>query len=311
MSQSKPIIAVVGSYVVGLTIRAPRFPVAGETLIGSDFDFGPGGKGSNQAVGITRMGGKCHLLVKIGSDTFAETALDLYKQENIDLNDVIQISKANTGVAVITLNREGENHIILDIGANAFLEPGDVVNFENKIKQSDVVLSVLEIHTETAMNAMKLGRKHGKLTILNPAPASKLPDKMLPLIDVITPNETELKILLGRQPNEVIDTVQLAMELQTRGARNIVVTQGSSGALVIEHTGSVHKVPGISVDVVDTTGAGDAFNAALATAIGRGELLVNAVRYAVIAGGLCCTKLGVIPAMPWQKEIERIFSRRE
>ncbi len=308
MSQSKPIIAVVGSYVVGLTIRAPRFPVAGETLIGSDFDFGPGGKGSNQAVGITRMGGKCHLLVKIGTDTFADTALDLYKQEEIDLSDVIQTSQFNTGVAVITLNQQGENHIILDIGANADLAPGDVANFENKIIQSDAVLSVLEIHTETAMKAMELGRKFGKLTILNPAPASSLPDVMLPLIDVITPNETELKILLGKDPDHDGEPLELARELQSRGAKNIVVTQGKSGALVIEHTGSVHQIPGISVEVVDTTGAGDAFNAALATTLGRGEDLAKAVRYAVIAGGLCCTKLGVIPAMPMQEEIERIIS---
>ena len=311
MSHYKPIIAVVGSFVVGLTIRAPRFPVAGETLIGSDCDLCPGGKGSNQAVGITRMGGKCHLLVKIGTDTFAETALDLYKQENMDLSNVIQIDESNTGVAVITLNHQGENHIILDIGANAYLRPGDVMNFENKIMQSDVVLSVLEIHTETAMRAMELGHKHGKLTILNPAPASKLPDAMLPLIDVITPNETELKILLGRQPDEDIDPIESARELQSRGARNIVVTQGSSGALVLEHTGAVHHVPGISVDVVDTTGAGDAFNSAFAVALGKGEELVNAVRFAVIAGGLCCTKLGVIPAMPKQEEIERILSKKE
>ena len=311
MSQSKPIIAVVGSYVVGLTIRAPRFPAAGETLIGSDFDLGPGGKGSNQAVGITRMGGKCHLLVKIGTDTFAETALDLYKQENMDLSNVIQIDESNTGVAVITLNHQGENHIILDIGANAYLRPGDVMNFENKIMQSDVVLSVLEIHTETAMRAMELGHKHGKLTILNHAPASKLPDEMLPLIDVITPNETELKILLGRQPNEDNNPVESARELQSRGVRNIVVTQGSSGALVLDQSGTVLHVPGISVDVVDTTGAGDAFNSAFAVALGKGEELVNAVRFSVIAGGLCCTKLGVIPAMPKQEEIERILSKKE
>jgi ribokinase len=308
MPQSEPIIAVVGSYVVGLTIRAPRFPVVGETLIGSDFDLGPGGKGSNQAIGITRMGGKCFLLVKIGTDTFADTALSLYQQENIDISNVIQINEANTGVAVITLNQQGENHIILDIGANAYLEPGDVTNFENKIMQSDVVLSVLEIHAETAMRAMALGRKHGKLTILNPAPASKLPDEILSLIDVLTPNETELKILLGKRPDDEGEPLKLARELQRRGARNIVVTQGSSGALVLEHTGSVHQVPGIKVDVVDTTGAGDAFNAALATALGRGEDLVESVRFAVIAGGLCCTKLGVIHAMPRQEDITSKFS---
>ncbi len=307
MAQKTPFITVVGSFVVGITIKTSRFPVAGESLIGSDFDLGPGGKGSNQAVGITRMGGQCHLLLKIGRDDFAKIALDLYAQEKMDLSGIIQVADANTGVAIITVNQAGENHIVLDVGANAFLSPEDVNQVESKIARSDVVLSVLEISAETAGRAMALGRGHGALTILNPAPATPLSNAILENVDVITPNETEIKILLGLEPSSKDDIPELAKALQMRGVKNVVVTQGASGALVLDEWGALTQVPGIKVDVVDTTGAGDAFNAALATALGEGKTLLDAVKMAVIAGGLCCTKLGVIPAMPHRQEIEGVM----
>jgi len=302
------VITIVGSYVVGLTIRAPRFPVAGETLIGRDFNLGPGGKGSNQAVGATRLGAQCHLLVKIGRDTFSQTALDLYRQEGLDTENVIQVDEASTGVAVITLNELGENHIVLDIGANDLLSPADVDRMEATIAESDVVMSVLEIRAETAGRAMALGRQAGALTILNPAPAQALPPEMLENVDVMTPNETELRILLGMAPDDPGEVEALARELQSRGVRNVVVTQGGQGAFVLMESGEAIQVPGIQVDVVDTTGAGDAFNAALGTALGQGRSLVEAARFAVVAGGLACTKLGVIPALPTRKEVEAILS---
>ena len=302
------VITIVGSYVVGLTIRAPRFPVAGETLIGRDFNLGPGGKGSNQAVGATRLGAQCHLLVKIGRDTFSQTALDLYRQEGLDTENVIQVDEASTGVAVITLNELGENHIVLDIGANDLLSPADVDRMEATIAESDVVMSVLEIRAETAGRAMALGRQAGALTILNPAPAQPLPPEILENVDVMTPNETELRILLGMAPDDPGEVEALARELQSGGVRNVVVTQGGQGAFVLMESGEAIQVPGIQVDVVDTTGAGDAFNAALGTALGQGRSLVEAARFAVVAGGLACTKLGVIPALPTRKEVEAILS---
>lgn len=307
MPAKSPYISVIGSYVVGLTIRAPRFPVAGETLIGSDFDFGPGGKGSNQAVGITRLGGRCHLLLKIGSDDFGQTALDLYQSEDIDPTNIIQDEDSHTGVAVITLNAQGQNHIIVDIGANAKLTPGDVSLREEEISQSKVVMSVLEIPPETAGRAMEIGRKNEVITILNPAPACQLPEEILNNIDIITPNETELKILLGLSPDSSGEVSEMARALQSKGVKNVVVTQGSKGALVLDHRGSISHVSGIHVDVVDTTGAGDAFNSALAVALSEGEDLINAVNFAVISGGLCCTKLGVIPALPYRHQVESLI----
>ncbi len=303
MMQTRPEISVVGSYVVGLTIRADRFPVAGETLIGRDFDLGPGGKGSNQAVGATRLGARCHLLVRVGRDDFARTALSLYAQEGLMVDHVLQTEAANTGVAVITLNAAGENHIILDVGANALLTPADVDTMADAIAKSAVVMSVLEIPPETAARAMALGREKGALTILNPAPAVPLPESIFPQIDVLTPNETELRILLGMAPDAPGETLAMARVLQDKGVGNLVVTQGSKGALIVPHDGEPVQVPGVAVDVVDTTGAGDAFNAALATALAEGQSLADAADFAVRAGALCCTRLGVIPALPTRDQV--------
>lgn len=302
-----PKITVVGSYVVGMTIRAPRFAVVGESLIGTDFDMGPGGKGSNQAISAARLGAQVNLLEKIGQDIFAREALDFYASEGMDTQYIIQDPESYTGVAFITLNQAGENLIVVDVGANDLLSPEDVDAFQSAIADSDVVMSVLEIKAETAARAMTLGREAGAITILNPAPARPLPESIYKDVDVLTPNETELKILLGIAPDEPGDVVELARAIQKRGVKSVVVTRGGDGALVVQPNGQVTQVSGIEVDVVDTTGAGDAFNAALGTALGEGRNLVEAVQFAVVAGGLCCMKLGVIPALPFREAVENRF----
>jgi len=299
-----PKITVVGSYVVGMTIRAPRFAVVGESLIGTDFDMGPGGKGSNQAIGAARLGAQVNLLEKIGKDIFAQEALKFYASEGMDSQYIIQDPESYTGVAFITLNQAGENLIVVDVGANDQLSSEDVDAFQPVIADSDVVMSILEIRAEPAARAMALGREAGAITILNPAPARRLPESIYKDIDVLTPNETELKILLGIAPDEPGDVIELARAIQKRGVGSVVVTRGEAGALVVHSDGSVIEIPGIEVDVVDTTGAGDAFNAALGTALGEGRTLTEAARFAVVAGGLCCTKLGVIPALPYRQAVE-------
>ncbi len=307
MSDHHPIITVVGSFAVGLTLRAPRFPVAGETLIGSDFDMGPGGKGSNQAVGAARLGAESHLVAVIGADSFGEVALELYRREGVDAAHVRRTAERNTGVGFITLNAAGENHIVLDMGANHLLAPQDVDQAEDLIAHSDAVLSVLEIDPATAARAMALARRHGVISILNPAPAQALGDDLLSAVDVLTPNESELRILSGLKPDDPADTLELAHRLQRRGVRQLVVTRGSQGALVVAADGSTHPVSGVPVSVVDTTGAGDAFTCALAVALAEKRPMLAAVRFAVAAGALACTRLGVIPALPRRDEVEELL----
>jgi ribokinase len=309
MSSPRPVITVVGSFAVGLTLRAPRFPVAGETLIGSDFDLGPGGKGSNQAVAAARLGAESHLVAVIGSDTFGQVALDLYLAEMVDATHVRRTAERNTGVGFILLNAAGENQIVLDMGANHLLSPEDVDQADDLIAGSDVVLSVLEIAPATAARAMRLARQHGVTTVLNPAPAQALDDELLAAVDVLTPNESELRILSGLAPDDPTPTLELAHGLQRRGVRQLVVTRGSQGALVVSGDGATHEVPGVPVSVVDTTGAGDAFTGALAVGLAEKMPLLEAVRFARLAGALACTRLGVIPALPSRAEVEALENR--
>ena len=186
-----PRITVVGSFAVGMTIRAPKLPIFGETMLGSDFDMGPGGKGSNQAVATARLGARSSLIAMVGDDKLAGIATDLYAAEGVDASLVTTRKERATGVGFIILNARGENFIILDMGANELLDVDAVAAGEAQIAASDVVMTVLEIPTAAAARAMELGRKHGKTTVLNPAPARPLPDSVFASVDYLTPNEFE------------------------------------------------------------------------------------------------------------------------
>jgi len=306
---SKPIITVVGSFAVGMTIRTTHMPVFGETLIGSDFNMGPGGKGSNQAVGTARLGAESYLAGIIGDDKLSEIATDLYHREAVNTRYLEKTAVSPTGVGLIILNQEGENGIILDMGANNLMNESWVDNIEEQIARSTVVMSVLEIPTAAAIRAMALGKKHLVRTILNPAPASRLADSVLKYIDYLTPNETELRILMGLAPDDPTPTIELARQLRERGVGALTVTRGEEGALVLTDDGLI-EVPGVSVDVVDTTGAGDAFNSGLAVALADGKDLIEAVEYANCAGAIACTKLGVIPSLGTRATVDQLYAEQ-
>lgn len=303
---NRPIITVVGSFAVGLTIRTQRMPIFGETLLGADFDMGPGGKGSNQAVGVARLGAQSYFAGIVGDDKLADIATELYRTEGIDTTYLQRTRAMPTGVGFIILNESGQNGIILDMGANKLMDAAFVDQVEPQIARSAVVMAVLEIPVAAAARAMTLGRKHGAHTILNPAPATRLDDSVFAHIDYLTPNETELRILMGLAPDDPTPTVELARQLRQRGVKNLIVTQGEKGALILNDDGR-REVPGIKVDVVDTTGAGDAFNAGLAVALAEGRPLLHAVRYANCAGALACTKLGAIPALGTRAMVEDLY----
>lgn len=301
-----PKITVVGSFAVGMTIRTPALPVFGETLLGSDFDMGPGGKGSNQAVAAARLGADAGLVAYVGSDALAGIGHDLYRAEGVNADHVITLPGQATGVGFIILNTEGNNFIILDMGANKVLDAAAVDAAAERIAQSDVVMAVLEVPTEAAARAMELGRAAGARTILNPAPARALPDEIFRNVDVLTPNESELRILLGLPADAPHSTRDLAIQLRKRGVGTVVVTMGRNGALILSDTIDI-IVPSFAVPVVDTTGAGDAFNAGLAVALAEGRDLPEAVRFAAASGSIACTKLGVIPSLGHRAAVDALF----
>jgi ribokinase len=304
---TSPIITVVGSFAVGMTIRTSHMPIFGETLIGADFDMGPGGKGSNQAVGTARLGAQSYFAGIIGADKLGDIAVDLYAAEGVNTDYLQRTEQMATGVGFIILNQAGENGIILDMSANKLLDADFVDRSEPQIARSDVMMSVLEIPVEAAARSMELGRKHGVLTLLNPAPATVLDESVLRHVDVLTPNETELRVLLGLSPDDPTPTPELARQLQARGAKTIVVTMGEQGALIMTDS-TATEVPGLSVQVVDTTGAGDAFNSGLAVALAEGKALVDAIRFANCTGALACTRLGVIPALARRESVAQFYA---
>jgi len=303
-----PVITVVGSFAVGLTIRTPQLPIFGQTLFGSDFDMGPGGKGSNQAVGTARLGANSYFVGLIGDDKLGEIATELYAAEGVNTQYLKTTSDKATGAGLIIINNKGENFIILDMGANTLIDAAFVDQAEAQIAASDVVMAVLEVPPVAGIRAMELGKKHGIRTILNPAPAIPLPPEVFKSVDYLTPNESELRIMLSLAPDDPTPDSELAGRLRAQGVKTVVVTRGEHGALIVNDDGEM-SVPTIAVDVVDTTGAGDAFNAGFAIALAEGKSLLEAVRYGCCAGATACTKLGVIPSLGKREQIDQLYAQ--
>jgi ribokinase len=302
-----PRIAVVGSYATGLTMKVERLPAKGETLLGSGYRIDYGGKGSNQAVGCARLGAHVSFVARIGSDAFGTMALNLYRDERMDVTHISQTSGTATGVGFIIVEAtSGHNCITIDPGANDLLTASDISRCNAAFDSAAVVLTQLETPVAAAEAAMAKGRAQGAVTILNPAPVRPLPDSVLRLVDILTPNQTEASVLAGRSPGKSIESEEVARELISRGVKQIVMTLGEKGALIVTASSSRH-IPALKMEAVDTTGAGDAFNAGLAVALSSGANLEHAVQFAVVTGGLAVTKEGVIPSLPRRDEVLRCY----
>jgi ribokinase len=304
-----PQIAVVGSYATGLTMRVHRLPSRGETLLASGYRADFGGKGSNQAVACARLGAKVSFVTKIGNDAFGDMALRLYEEEAINVESVIRITDAPTGIGFIIVDADGNNCITIDPGANNLLTSSEVSRCLSSVP-AVVVMTQLEIPVEAAAAAMARGRETGALTILNPAPVRALPKSVLQAVDILTPNQSEAKVLSGRSPDEAASPETVARELIESGVKEVVMTLGELGALIVTRTSSLH-IPAIKVPVADTTGAGDSFNAGLALALACGAELEEAVRFAVVTGGLAVTREGVIPSLPRRDEIFQFYREQD
>ncbi len=301
-------VAVLGIFVADLAFKAPRLPVMGETILGQGFKDGPGGKGSNQAIAAARAGGDARMITRIGRDTFGEMAQKAWAADGIDTRAVVIDETLPTGAAFIFVSTEtGNNAIIVESGAAAKLSPADVAAAERTIAGSKVLVTQFEQPVETAIAGMTLARKHGVITILNPAPAVQVDDAIYALCDYVTPNETEAATLTGLQVETEADALAAAKEFVRRGAKNALITLGEKGALLHGEAGT-HMVPAFKVaKVVDTTGAGDAFSGGFAVALAEGMSPVDAVRFGCATAALSVQKPGTAPSMPTRGEIEALL----
>jgi ribokinase len=298
----RPRIFVVASYMHAFVIRAPRIPREGETVFGTDSEIGPGGKGSNQAIAAARLGGQVDILARVGQDSLGEAARRLWEQEGLG-NRWVSVDEDNrpTGMAFIIVDERGQNRIIVTPGANDALLPRHAREADATISQADLLIAQFESPVEVVEEALTIARAHGVTTILNPAPAREVSDALLALADVITPNEAEAQILTGWEGGEK-DPEGMARALRNRGSRAVVMTLGEAGAYVLDDTGG-RTIPGITVQPYDTTGAGDAFTGALAVALGRGDTLDEAVRFAHLGGAFCVTRSGVVPGLGREEDL--------
>lgn len=300
-----PDILVVGSLNADLVVRAPRFPAPGETISGEDLAIIPGGKGANQAVAAARQEAQVSMLGRVGSDSFGPTLTDNLQQNHVDTTYVLTDSSA-TGTAIIVVDANGQNSIVLSPGANGKVTSVDVDTFP--FQDADMLLLQFEIPLETVIHAASVARQYGLRVILNPAPARSIPDSLLADVDILVPNESELQLLSGQPVTDTDSAESAAQALLEKGVRTVIVTLGANGALLVTDEKTTH-VPTFKVEVVDTTAAGDAFIGGLAAALLKGKPLEEAVRYGNASGALAATKFGAQPSLPSRDEVERLLRR--
>ena len=302
----RPKIVVIGSLNMDMVVKAARAPKRGETVMGEEIHFIPGGKGANQAVGLARLGAETTMIGAVGADAFGEKLKHALQMDRVNTSSIKVLASEVTGVASILLS-EGDNSIVVVPGANAQCLPEDLDRCESKIAEADLVLLQLEIPLVTVEYAVKLARKHGKIVMLNPAPAQNLSQDLLSKVDYLTPNRSELALLTGISEESTVNQgIERLLEI---GVSCCVTTLGAEGVAFREKGENLVLVSGHKVPVVDTTGAGDAFNAGMAYAVARKKSIREAVEFAVQVSALAVTKFGAQGGMPMLAEVKEYFRR--
>jgi ribokinase len=309
MGAGKDGVAILGIFVADLAFRAGRLPVIGETIAGSGFAMGPGGKGSNQAVAAARAGARVTLVSKLGRDAFGDIALATWKREGITAK-VAQSATEPTGAAFIYVNdRNGENAIIVVPGAAGSISPADVDAAAEAIRSARVFVTQLEQPIAAARHALAMAKAAGVTTVFNPAPAAPLDDAIYPLCDYVVPNETEAAALTGLPLTSLDDARRAGDALIAKGAGTALITLGDKGALFHARGRSIH-VPAVKAGpVVETTGAGDAFVGGFAAALARGGDALEAVRFGCAVAGISVTRAGTAPSMPSLAEVDALMAK--
>ena len=295
-------LTVVGSSNTDMVIKTPRFPQPGETIIGGDFFMFPGGKGGNQAVAAARMGGEVSFICCLGGDVFGNQALEGYQQEGIDTSGIIQLDDKPSGVALITVNAEGENEIVVASGANNSLSPKHIKENISKIKNTGLVLTQLETPVEVIAELASLCRNSTIPLIINPAPAQSLAADILDGLYLITPNETETQILTGVKVEDLDSAREAGAEMLNKGVQNLIITMGKRGAFFMNREEEFAVSPP-KVVAVDTTAAGDVFNGALAVCLAEQMTWRDSIEMASKAAAISVTRMGAQASAPYKKEV--------
>ncbi|MEM8691436.1 MAG: ribokinase [Pseudomonadota bacterium] len=298
-------VVILGVFVADTAYRAERMPRMGETVLGRSFSLGPGGKGSNQAVAAARAGAETHMISKLGQDDFGQMALSTWEKAGV-IPHVDQVKDSYTGAAFIFLEEAtGDNAIIISPGAAALISVTDIEARADLVRGADIFITQLEQPMEAAMRGLEIARDAGVTTILNPAPAADLPNGMLALCDYVTPNETETEALTGHAVETADEAARACVALQDLGVATPIITLGERGAYLAGHG----LVPAFSAGaVVETTGAGDAFNGGFATALSEGMSPEDAVRFGCATASISVTRAGTAPAMPSRVEVDALLA---
>lgn len=295
-------ICVIGSLNMDLVVNVDTMPKPGQTIIGSNFKEVPGGKGANQAVAMARLNGNVSMIGKVGEDGFGQTLINSLKNDKVDTT-YIQTSKGATGVALITVDKNAQNSIVVSPGANFEVKEDDIDNNIEAIKNSDIVVLQLETPLNTIKYALNKAKELNKYTILNPAPAVKLDDEIIKNVDLLTPNETELEIISGVSIETEEDIQKAAQIMIEKGVKELIVTLGSKGSLYINKEKSMFK-KAYKVEAVDTTVAGDSYTGALAVALSQDKNIEDAMDFASKVGALSVLKEGAQSSLPTLEDVK-------
>ena len=306
LSTPTPTIVVVGSINMDLVARMAKLPRPGETVTGESFQTIPGGKGANQAVAAARLGARVVMIGRLGDDSLGETLRQGLMNDGIETSHVLRTIGCSSGVALIGVDATGANAITVIPAANGQLSVSDVESCEQTIAAADALIVQLETPIITVLAAVRIAKRHGVLTVLDPAP---VPNGVLPSeltsVDILSPNQTEAEALTGIVVSDWLSAESAARDLQRQGAHNVVLKMGSLGALILSRAGLVQRIEATEAEIVDTTAAGDAFTAALAVALCEGRTLADSTQFGCLAGTLACTRFGAQPAMPTRDEMNR------
>ncbi len=303
-------LVVLGSINADHILTMTRFPSPGETVIGRQYQISPGGKGANQAVAAARASADTIFIACTGDDAAGEQMCRQFVQDGINTSAIDRVSQESTGVALIYLNAAGENTIAIHAGANAALTPARVLNHQLAIEQADALLMQLESPIESIQLAAEIAKHHHTRVIFNPAPATKLTDELLALVDIITPNETEAQILTGITISDDKSVARAASIFHQKGIADVLITMGHRGVWLSQQ-GFGRWISGFRVDAVDTVAAGDTFNGALVTALLEGQSLEQAVDFGQAAAAISVTRQGGQPSIPWRNEIAKFLRQQK